>query len=75
MERTKIFRNGGSLAVRLPKKYALPVGDVMIDARDGMVVLLPLNDKGWPDDLESRFTALADLEVPARAKDSKPVRF
>jgi virulence-associated protein VagC len=75
MDRTKIFRNGGSLAVRLPKKYALPVGDVMIDARDGMVVLLPLDDKGWPDDLESRFAALGDLEVPARAKDSKPVRF
>jgi virulence-associated protein VagC len=61
MDRTKVFRNGGSLAVRLPKKYALPVGEVMIDARDGMVVLLPLDDKGWPDDLESRLAALGDL--------------
>jgi virulence-associated protein VagC len=73
MERTKIFKNGGSLAVRLPKKYALPVGDVMIDQRDGMLVLLPLEAKDWPDDLESRLAALADLEMPARAKDSKPV--
>jgi len=75
MERTRIFRNGGSVAVRLPKKYALPVGDVMIDARDGMLVLLPLEAKDWPEDLETRFAALADLEIPARAKDSKPVKF
>jgi virulence-associated protein VagC len=75
MERTKIFKNGGSLAVRLPKKYALPVGDVMIDARNGLLVILPPEAKDWPDDLETRFAALADLEIPARAKDAKPVRF
>lgn len=73
MDKTRVFRNGGSLAVRLPRKYALPVGDVMIGARDGMLVLVPLDDQDWPTDLESRFAALADLDVPARAKDSRPV--
>ena len=73
MERTKVFKNGGSLAVRLPKKYALPVGDVMIDERDGMLVLMPLDSKGWPDDLESWFSDIGDLEAPARPTDSKPV--
>ena len=75
MDRTKVFKNGGSLAVRIPKKYALPLGDVLIDERDGMLVLLPLDDKDWPADLETRFSALADLEIPARAKDSKTVKW
>jgi len=75
MERTRIFKNGGSLAVRLPKKYALPVGEVMIEERDGLLVLVPLAAKDWPADLESRFAALADLEMPTRAKDAKPVEF
>ncbi len=73
MERTKVFKNGGSLAVRLPKKYALPVGDVMIDQRDGMLVLIALDAKGWPDDLETWFSDFADLEAPPRPADSKPV--
>ncbi len=74
MERTKVFKNGGSLAVRLPKKYALPVGDVMIAERDGVFMLIPVDDKGWPADLEKWFSPdFGDLEIPARPKDSKPV--
>ena len=76
MDRTNVFRNGGSLAVRLPNKYALPVGDVMIEARDGMVVLTPLDDMGWPVDSASWFSAeFGVLEIPARPKDSKSVEF
>ncbi len=75
MERTKVFKNGGSLAVRLPKKYALPLGDVMIDERNGFLVLVPVDDNDWPRDLETRFSALADLGIPPRAKDSRPVDF
>jgi len=75
MDTTKVFRNGGSLAVRLPKKYAIPVGDVGIDERDGMIILRPLDDRGWPEDLEERFSVLADLEVPASKKDSRSVTF
>lgn len=72
MERTKVFKNGGSLAVRLPKKYALPVGDVMIDERDGVLVLIPVDDKGWPADLEKWFSPdVGDWEVPTRPKDSR----
>jgi len=74
MDRTKVFKNGGSLAVRLPRKYALPLGDVMIGTRDGMVVLMPLDDKGWPEDLATRFQILGDLEIPARPMDSRSVK-
>lgn len=74
MEITKVFKNGGSLAVRLPKKYALPVGDVMIDERDGVLVLIPVDEKGWPADLETWFSPdFGDLEIPSRPKDSRPV--
>jgi len=75
MDTTRVFKNGGSLAVRLPKKYAIPVGEVGIDERDGMIILRPLDDRGWPEDLEERFLALADLEVPVRRKDSRAVKF
>ena len=75
MERTKVFKNGGSVAVRLPRKYALPVGDVMIDKRDGELVLIPVNKNGWPEDLVERLAPLADLEIPERKQDSRPVDF
>lgn len=75
MIRTKVFTNGGSLAVRIPKDYALPLGDVMIDQRDGMLVLLPIDDKGRPSDLETRFSALSDLDAPVRPRDAKPIHF
>jgi antitoxin component of MazEF toxin-antitoxin module len=73
MDRTEIFRNGGSLAVRIPKKRALPAGDVMIDERDGTLMLPPPDDRDWPGDLDTRFAILADLEAPVWAKDSKSV--
>ena len=75
MVRTRVFRNGGSLAVRLPKRYALPVGDVMIEKRDGVLVVLPVSENDWPSDLESRFSALADLDLPDRPKDAISVEF
>ncbi len=75
MKRTKVFRNGGSLAVRLPLKYRLPLGDVMIEERNGGLMIMPLDDNGWPDNLETLLAPLADLDVPVRAMDSKPVDF
>lgn len=75
MDTTKVFKNGNSLAVRLPKKYAMPVGDVLIDEHDGTIILRPLDDNGWPDDLETRFSALSELNLPTRKKDARPVDF
>ena len=73
MEKTRVFKNGGSVAVRLPKKYSLPVGEVMIDEKGGMLVITPLDRNGWPSDLEAMFPAIGELEQPARPADSKPV--
>ncbi len=76
MEKTRVFKNGGSVAVRLPAKYALPVGDVMIEEKDGKILLIPVDDKGWPNDMEKWFTGAFDnVEPPERARDSRPIDF
>jgi hypothetical protein len=43
--------------------------------RDAAMAFISLDDKGWPSDLETRFEALTDLELPIRPMDSKPIGF
>ena len=48
--RTRVFKNGNSLAVRLPAEYALPEGEVEIIRRDGELIIRPVEDnllKAW----------------------------
>jgi hypothetical protein len=47
----------------------------MIAKPASTVAPISQNDKGWPDDLETRFVALADLELPIRPIDLKPIGF
>jgi virulence-associated protein VagC len=76
MDKTRVFRNGGSVAVRLPAKYALPPGEIMIEKKDEKLILTPLDKKGWPVDLEKWFTgAFDDFELPERPKDTRPIDF
>lgn len=76
MEKTRVFKNGGGVAVRLPAKYALPVGDVMIEEKDGKILLTPVDDKGWPKDKEKWFTgAFDDFELPERPKETRNIDF
>ncbi len=46
METAKIFANGKSQAVRLPKKYRFSGGEVFIQKVGNAVVLLP-KDAAW----------------------------
>jgi len=47
--KTKVFKSGNSLAVRLPKELELPCGEVSI-RRDGrMIVIEELTPSGWPE--------------------------
>ena len=47
--KTKVFKSGNSLAVRLPKELELPCGEVSI-RRDGkMIVIEELSAAGWPE--------------------------
>ena len=60
--RAKIFRTGGSLAVRLPKEFRLPGREVSIRRAGSAVVLEPLRrPTGW----SAAFVALV-LSPPER---------
>ena len=41
---TRTFKNGNSQAVRLPKEFALPDGELFIKKIGGAVLLFPKND-------------------------------
>lgn len=52
METAKLFQNGQSQAVRLPKKYRFPGDKVLIRRIGNAVVLLPYQD-AWETLFES----------------------
>lgn len=70
MNTAKIFENGRSQAVRLPKEYRFKDSDVYIKKVDDVVMLIPKN-KVWKTFRNSfnRFTT--DLEI-TREKDDIP---
>ncbi len=47
METAKLFRNGRSQAVRLPKKYSLPGEEVYVKKVNGVVMLIPKDKDPW----------------------------
>jgi antitoxin VapB len=53
MQTAKLFRNGRSQAVRLPKECALPGDEVYVKKIDGMVILIPKDADVWRPFVES----------------------
>jgi len=53
MQTAKLFRNGRSQAVRLPKEYALPGDEVYVKKIDGVVMLIPKNKDPWGPFIDS----------------------
>lgn len=51
-ERAKLFRNGGSQAVRLPKSCRFPPGRDVLARREGPRVILEPADE-WPDEFRA----------------------
>jgi antitoxin VapB len=47
METARLFRNGRSQAVRLPKKFSLPGEEVYIKKLNGVVMLIPKDEDPW----------------------------
>ena len=47
MDTAKLFRNGRSQAVRLPKEYAFAGDEVYVKRIDGIVMLLPKDSDPW----------------------------
>ncbi len=53
METAKLFKNGRSQAVRLPRKYSLPGEEVYVKKVDGVVMLIPKDEDPWKPLLDS----------------------
>ena len=65
METTaKIFKNGRSQAVRLPKEFRFAGTEVKIRKEGKKVILEPLEKTEWPDGFWNIFTADPDFEIP-----------
>ena len=47
METAKLFKNGRSQAVRLPRKYSFSGDEVFIKKVNGVVVLMPKDQDPW----------------------------
>jgi antitoxin VapB len=58
MDTAKLFKNGRSQAVRLPKEYSLPGDEVFVRKIDGVVMLIPKDEDPWKPlvDSLSKFT-------------------
>ncbi len=71
METAKIFQNGSSQAVRLPKEFRLPGKEVYVRKLGGMVLLVPKKGmwKQWYENL-SGFSEdfMAERNQPASQK-------
>ncbi len=68
METAKLFKNGSSQAVRLPKEFRLPGTEVFVRKVGDMVVLIPKKRswQGWYENL-SEFSVdfMEDRNQPA----------
>jgi antitoxin VapB len=76
MKTAKLFRNGESQAVRLPKEFRFAGKEVFIKRVGDAVVLLP-KAKSWDTLIESlaKFPAdfMNDREQPAEADSREPL--
>lgn len=72
MEATaKIFKNGRSQAVRLPKPFRFDSKEVKIRKEGDKVILEPMENEQWPDGFWNRFTADPNFKIP-EPLSSKP---
>jgi len=58
--RAKLFANGRSQAVRLPRQYRLPGREVFVSWEGHRLVLVPIDEKGRPAFLWDRLDALLE---------------
>ena len=65
MESTaKLFQNGRSQAVRLPKAFRFKGTEVRIRKEGDRVILEPMENTRWPDGFWELFGADPDFETP-----------
>ena len=60
----KLFQNGRSQAVRLPKAFRFKGNEVKISKKDGKVILEPLERSEWPEGFWNNFPVDLDFKTP-----------
>ena len=60
----KIFKNGQSQAVRLPKAFRFKGDEVKITKEGDKVILEPLERSEWPDGFWNLFTIDPEFKTP-----------
>ena len=73
METAKLFRNGGSQAVRLPRAYCFEGNDVLIQKAGEAIVLFPKN-KEWEIFLQGLYGFTDDFLAEGRIQDEPQER-
>lgn len=61
--RTKLFKNGRSQAVRLPKEFRFSGNEVRIRKEGEKVILEPIERYQWPEGFWDIFTPDPDFEI------------
>ena len=59
----KIFQNGRSQAVRLPKEFRFKGNEVKISKKGDMVILEPLGRSRWPEGFWDDFSVDPDFKT------------
>ena len=60
----KLFQNGRSQAVRLPKAFRFKGNEVKISKKGDKVILEPLERSRWPADFWDAFPVDLDFKTP-----------
>jgi len=60
----KVFQNGRSQAVRLPKEFRFKGSEVRISKKGDKVILEPLERSRWPEGFWDVFTSDQDFKAP-----------
>ena len=69
-QRARLFRNGRSQAVRLPKEFRMPGEEVSIRREGDAVILEPVANRRWPRGYWQR---LAELRPDFEVEPLRPV--
>ena len=59
LKKTRVFKSGNSMAVRLPKEFRIEASEVYIKREGRRIILIP-TDHRW-DDLFERLEEVGDL--------------
>jgi antitoxin VapB len=71
-DRAKLFKNGGSQAVRLPRGYRFEDEDEVVIYRQGNKIILEAARRRWPKEFLDLAGAANDFPYPDEPRAAEP---